>query len=175
MRKLSNDARLGIGCLSVIALAAIVCSGLSLGLGPEHFASVTLADGCIAHLYAEGPLHYEPPGYLSVAVVDDERTVVPRYPFVGIGGERVPHDPYTAISTNDRSTVALKQGNDIAFMLHRPSGKFWPPANWTYYDFSPTLAQEMLDDLLVDNPGLTCQRLLRMTERVNQIKSRAGG
>ena len=152
-------------------LILILCSGALYYSRPEKIASIRLAETHVASVFAEGPFHYEPPGYLSIEIRDQTRKVVPRYSFVGIGTERVPNVPFGVAESDDGSIIALTQSNDIVFMFNLESEECCPPPGWSIVDFAPHLAERLLASF-ASRPELTCSRLERFKRYASVLEMR---
>ncbi len=149
----------------------LCCSGILFYSQPEEISQLPLSDSCTAIIFAEGSFHYEPPGYLSIEVLDNGNVVVPRYKFVGIGPERVPEPPFTAITSDDGTVAALIQNKDVQFMIDFESGEYWPPSDWNVAQFAPDLADRLFLSL-ASHHELTFSRLESMKRYAEFKKSR---
>lgn len=149
----------------------LCCSGVIFYSQPEEISKLQLSRSLTAKIFAECPFHYEPPGYLSIEVLDDGKVVVPRYRFVGIGPERVPETPFTVITSEDGSVAALIQDDDIQFMIDLASRECWPPPNWNVVQFAPDLADRLFASL-ASHHELTFSRLEGLKRYAALQKSR---
>lgn len=147
-----------VGLLFFGAIIA-VCSGVAWNMSAEEVTSISMGDGLTATIYAEGQVHYEPPGFLSIEVHQHGRELVPRFKYIGIGAERVPNEKYVSWRCESTDVAALAHGTDVQFMLDLRDGRTWPPARWTLYDCKPDIGSELLGRLRTCHTELTCERL----------------
>lgn len=159
--------------LSVLVFGAIVlcCSGIVVYSRPENIAQLQLSPSLTARIFAEGAVYYEPPGYLSIEVLDGDKIIIPRYAFVGIGPERVPKTPFSLVASDDHRVAVLIQGNDIQFMMDLETREYWPPCNWNVVELAPDLADRLLASF-ASHPELTCSRLDMFKKQAARRRSR---
>lgn len=167
-----KDALKFVVLLSPLVLIVLCCAGFVLNMGPEQIARLNLSSNLQANVYAEGSAHFEPPGYLSVEVVDDSSIKVPRYSFFAVGSQRVPSEPLTSRTTSDLRYAGITKYDDAIFMIDLQTYEYWPPRNWSYDDFSPEIASRMLAELRKEFPLTTCTRCDELLEmKANRAKN----
>lgn len=173
----NEDVRYAVGCAVVtlssffLTLAYVVSQSR-----PELIATLELSDEATAYVYAEGELLYEGPGYLSLEVQTQSKTLVPLYEFTDSSGDPVPEHPFSVTRSRNGTVAAVTQFKDAVFIIDFGTGEYWPPSGWDFSKFNPELGARLLDKLNEDTPGrYTCyflgeleQRAARRNERLNE-------
>lgn len=135
------------------------CGGFLLFSGPEQIASFRMTPKTTTRIFAEGASLYEPPGYLSIEIDHDEYSLIERYPFMGIGAERVPSEPLGFKTTTDQRYSAVTRYDDAIFMIDFATTTFWPPTDWNVNEFDAETGRLLLNELQSEFPRITCLNL----------------
>jgi hypothetical protein len=122
---------------------------------PEQLESFRVGPWTI-NVYAEGPFHYEPPGYIYFELKQWGQTRIPERRFMGIGGERKPSDRFGLISTPGDEVVALVLNNEVQMIHEFSSGYTWPGPYTNVTEPQWQMAELLLQRLRASNPEITC-------------------
>ena len=133
--------------------------GLLLSIKRKSDFHFDLGNGRTLDIFCEGEIFYEPPGYISYRIMENENILVPVHPFCSIGSQRVPSGRFDVISTQDGDTVAIRRNFNVMILHDFKTGRTWPGkygrVDWEDY----LLARELLERFNQEGKELYCHAI----------------
>lgn len=149
-------------------ITACIAAGIMLliwlvasGLGHEEIARFSIGNGRSLAIYAEGVVHFEPPGFVYCSITQGKTTLLPKRTFLGIGIHRIPPGQFATVIDPSGNLVAITLNGNVEFLHDLQTQETWP-TKYAYTDEqTAAFAKRALATFASAGEKLPCDRLAR--------------